>query len=155
MRVLSDLFFDLSIHFISCLFISLIFLLLLLPCTFYFLDVVDNKPAHFRWELGTLAEKNSSTGYWAQRPLHHRGVCRVHPGVLKQAAVPLKTSTTMTSPSVKRSLMRAEDEPIDIQTKSRASCPRELRKVRLKKARQWRNRDQWIWCQGTSWAQSM
>ena len=47
MRVLSDLF-DLSIHFISYLFISLIFLLFLLPYTFYFLDVVDNKPAHFR-----------------------------------------------------------------------------------------------------------
>ena len=39
MRVLSDLF-DLSIHFISYLFIS-IFLHLLLPYTFYFLDVVD------------------------------------------------------------------------------------------------------------------
>ena len=36
-------------------------------------------------------------------------------------------------------------------TESRASRPRELRKARLKKDRQWRNRDQWIWCQGTSW----
>ena len=43
MRTVSDLF-DLSIHFISYLFISFIFLL---PYT-YFLDVVDNKPAHFR-----------------------------------------------------------------------------------------------------------
>ena len=47
MRTLSDLF-DLSFRFISYLFISLIFLLFLLPYTFYFLDVVDNKPAHFR-----------------------------------------------------------------------------------------------------------
>ena len=40
MRVLSDLF-DFSIHFISYLFISLIFLLFLLPYTFYFLDVYE------------------------------------------------------------------------------------------------------------------
>ena len=47
MRVLSDLF-DLSIHFISYLFISLIFLLFPLPFAFYFLDVVDYNHAHFR-----------------------------------------------------------------------------------------------------------
>ena len=47
MSTLSDLF-DLSFHFISYLFMSLIFLLLL-PYTFYFLDLVDNKPAE---ELG-------------------------------------------------------------------------------------------------------
>ena len=35
---------------------------------------------------------------------------------------------------------------------SRVSCPTELRKLRLKKVRQWRNRDRWIWCQGISWA---
>ena len=51
MRVLSAVpdLFDTSIHFITYLFISLIFLLFLLLYTFYFLDVVDNKPAHFRW----------------------------------------------------------------------------------------------------------
>ena len=37
------------------------------------------------------------------------------------------------------------------QTESRVSCPRWLRKVLLKHGRQWRNRDQWICCQGTSW----
>ena len=47
MRTLSDLF-DLSIHLISYLFISLIFLLLLLLYTFYFLGVVDYNHAHFR-----------------------------------------------------------------------------------------------------------
>ena len=47
MRVLSDLF-DLSIYFISYLFISLIFLHFLLPYTFYFLDVADYNHAHFR-----------------------------------------------------------------------------------------------------------
>ena len=42
---------------------------------------------------------------------------------------------------------------IFFQTERRVSCPRELRKARLKKVRQWRNRDRWSWCQGTSWAQ--
>ena len=41
--------FDFSIHFISFLIISLIFLLFLLPDTFNFLNVVDYFPAHFRW----------------------------------------------------------------------------------------------------------
>ena len=36
------------------------------------------------------------------------------------------------------------------QRESRVSCPKKLRKVLLKKVRQWRNRDQRIWCQGTS-----
>ena len=48
MRTVSDLF-DFSFHYISFLFIFLILLLFLLPYTFYFLNVVDNKPAHFRW----------------------------------------------------------------------------------------------------------
>ena len=45
--VASDLF-DFSFHFISYFFTCLIFLLFLLPYTFHFLDVVDNKPAHYR-----------------------------------------------------------------------------------------------------------
>ena len=57
-RTVSDLF-DLSIHFISFLFISLIYLHFLLLSTFYFLKVVDNKPAHYRWG-GSLAKKNST-----------------------------------------------------------------------------------------------
>ena len=56
LSVSSDLF-DLSIHLISYLFISLIFLLFLLPYTLYFLDVVDNKPAHFRWGAGPPGQK--------------------------------------------------------------------------------------------------
>ena len=55
LSVSSDLF-DLSFHFISYLFNSL------LPYTFYFPDVVDNKSAHFAAELRPLAKKNSSTG---------------------------------------------------------------------------------------------
>ena len=49
-----------SLHLLS-LHLSLLFLLFLLPYTFYFLDVVDNKPAHFRWGAGPLVKKNSST----------------------------------------------------------------------------------------------
>ena len=56
MRVLSDVF-DFSSLFISYLFISLLFLLFLLPCTFYFLDVVDHNHAHFRWGAGSPGQK--------------------------------------------------------------------------------------------------
>ena len=34
--------------------------------------------------------------------------------------------------------------------KKLVSCPRELRQVLVEKVRQWRNQDQWIWCQGTT-----
>ena len=63
MRVLSvssDLF-DLSIHFISCLFISLIFLLFLLLSTFYLLMSWITSPRTSAEELGPLAKNNSST----------------------------------------------------------------------------------------------
>ena len=50
-RTLSDLF-DLSMHFISYLFISLFFLLFLHLETFCFLNVVDIKSAHFRLGAG-------------------------------------------------------------------------------------------------------
>ena len=43
---------------------------------------------------------------------------------------------------------------IFFRTESRVPCPRELRKARPKKVQQWRNRDRWMWCQGTSWSQS-
>ena len=39
------------------------------------------------------------------------------------------------------------------QTEGRVSKPRVLRRARLKKVRQWRNRDRCNWCQGTSSAQ--
>ena len=56
MRVLSDLLDSSLIHFISYLFISLIFLLLLLAYTFYFLYVVDHKPAQY-WRAGPPGQK--------------------------------------------------------------------------------------------------
>ena len=48
-----------------------------------------------------------------------------NPGVLERATVSLMTSTTMTSPSVRRSFMRAEDEPITLNKKAcRPVCRR-------------------------------
>ena len=55
--------FDFSIHFISFLIISLIFLLFLLPDTFNFLNVADKYLRTSAEGLGTLAENKSSTGY--------------------------------------------------------------------------------------------
>ena len=49
-----------------------------------------------------------------QRPLHHRGLCRIYPGVLGRAAVPHR-----------RSLMRAEDEPITLKKGCRPVCRRQ------------------------------
>ena len=83
MRTLSDLF-DLSIHFIS-FFIALIFLL---PYSFLFLDVVDYNHAHRRWGAGSPGLSELLHRLWAQRPLHHRGFCWIHPGVFQRAAVP-------------------------------------------------------------------
>ena len=116
---LSDLF-DLSIHFMSYLFISLIFLLFLLPYTFYFLDVVDNKPAPLPLRSWPLGQKELFHRLWGQRPLHHGGFMSSTPRSPWPSNGSLKTSTTMTSPSVRRSLMRAEDEPITLKKKA---CP--------------------------------
>ena len=96
--------FDLSIYLTSYLFISFIFLHFLLLLTFYFLDVVDYNHAHFRWGAGYPGQEELLHRVWAQRPLHHGSFPWPSNGVLK-------TSTTMTSPSVRRSSMRAEDEP--------------------------------------------
>ena len=85
--VASDLF-DFSIHFLSFFIISLITLLFLLPDTFSFHDVVDKYPAHFRWGPSHPGRERSSHRLWAQRRLHCRGLCRIHPGVLERAAVP-------------------------------------------------------------------
>ena len=79
--------FDTSIHFFSFL-ISLITLLFLLPDTFNFHDVEDKYPAYFRWGPWHLGRERASHWLWAQRPLHHRGICRIHPGVLGRATVP-------------------------------------------------------------------
>ena len=58
-----------------------IFLHFLLPFTFLFLDVADYNHAHCRWGAGFPGQQELLHRLWAQRPLHHRGLCRVHPGV--------------------------------------------------------------------------
>ena len=60
--VASDLF-DLSLHFLSILFISLVTLLFPLPDNFNFHDVLINTLRTSAEDFGTLAENNSSTGY--------------------------------------------------------------------------------------------
>ena len=95
---------------------------------------VDEYPAYFRWGPWHPNWEWLHHRLWAQRPLHHRGLCRIHPGVLGRAAVPLMTSTSMTSPSVRRSFMRAEHEPITLKKKARRPvCRRQSVKIRTVK----------------------
>ena len=109
--------FDTSVHF-SFIIISLIFLLFLLPDTFYFLNVADKYPEYFRWGLWHPGRERFLHRLCAQRPLHHRGLCRIHPGIFRRAADPW-------APSVRRSLMRAEDEPITLKKACRLVCRRQ------------------------------
>ena len=90
MRTVSVAFdlFDFSIYFISVLFISPITLLFLLPDTFNFFGVVDKYPAYSCWGPWLSRRERFLHRLWEQRPLHHKGVCRVHPGVLWRALVP-------------------------------------------------------------------
>ena len=85
--VASDLF-DFSLHFISFLIISLITSLFLLPDIFNFPNVVDKYPAYFRWGPWHPGRERFLHKLRAQRPLHYRGLCRIHPGVLRRAADP-------------------------------------------------------------------
>ena len=80
---------DISIHFISFLTFSPIVLSFLLTINFIFDDVVDKFPVHTRWwGPWHSGRERASHRLWAQRPLHHGGFCRIHPGVLGRAAVP-------------------------------------------------------------------
>ena len=88
MRTLSGSLFDFSIYLTFLLFISFIFLHFLLPFTFLFLDVVDCNHAHCRWGAGSPGLQELLHRLWAQRPLHHSFLCRVHPGVRDRATVP-------------------------------------------------------------------
>ena len=123
MRTLSDLFFDLSIHFISYLFTTLIFLLFLLPYTFYFLDVVDYNHPRFRWGAGSTRTIWTPPQVMSPTTTSSRRLMSSTPTWPSNGS--LKTSTTMTWPSVRRSLMRAEDEPITLKkTACRPVCRR-------------------------------
>ena len=70
------------------LIISLITLLFLMPDIFNFLNVVDKYPAYFRWGPWHPGREWLLHRSWAQRPLHHGGLCRIHPGVPRRATVP-------------------------------------------------------------------
>ena len=76
-------------------------------------------------ELGPPGQKELLHRLRAQRPLHHGGLLSSTPRSLWPSNGSLKTSTTMTSPSVRRSLMRVEDEPITLKKKAcRPVCRR-------------------------------
>ena len=76
-------------------------------------------------DFGTLAENNSSTGYEPND--HFTSEAYVEYTQSPQASSSsLMTSTTMTSPSVRRSFMRAEEEPIILKKKAcRPVCRRQ------------------------------
>ena len=82
--VVPDLF-DISIHFF---FISPITLLFLLLDAFNFHEVVDKYPAYSCLGPWLSGRERASHRLWAQRPLPHRGLCRIHPGVFGRATVP-------------------------------------------------------------------
>ena len=64
-------------------------------------------------DLGTLAENNSSTGYEPNDHFTTEAYVEYTQESLGDSRS-LMTSTTMTSPPVRRSFMRAEDEPITL-----------------------------------------
>ena len=71
------------------LFISFIFLLFLLPYTFYFLDVVDKFPAYFRWGLWhPPPQRTRPPQVMSPTTTSSQRLCRIHPWVLGRATVP-------------------------------------------------------------------
>ena len=85
--VASDLF-DLSTHFLSFFIIFPITLLFLLPDVFNFHDVVDKYTAYSCWGPWHSGRERTSHRLWAQRPLHQRGLCGIHPGVSGEQQYP-------------------------------------------------------------------
>ena len=128
MRTVSVVFdlFDFSIHFISFLIISLIFLLFLLPDTFNSSMSWINTLRISAEDLDTLAENELPTVYEPNDHFITEASVEYTQEVFGRAAVPLNIPTTMTSPSARRSLMRAEDEPITLKKKAcRLVCRRQ------------------------------
>ena len=115
--VASDLF-DFSIHFISFLINSLITLLFLLPDAFNFQWCRGEVPCVLLlrtlapWPRTSLPQVMSPTTTSSQRLMSNT------PRSPRASCGSLMTSTTMTSPSARRSLMRAEDEPITLKKKA-------------------------------------
>ena len=123
LSVASDLF-DTSVH-LSFLNISLITLFFILPNNFNFHDVVDIPCA---LPLRTLAPLPSTTLSQVMIPTttsSQRFMSNTPRSPPASSGSPM-TSTTMTSPSARRSLTRAEDEPITLKKKAcRPVCRRQ------------------------------
>ena len=115
--VASDLF-DFSLHLISFLIISLITLLFLLPDIFNLMSWINSLRTSAE-DLGTLAENEPPTGYMSPTTTSLQRLMSNIPRSPWASSGSLMTSTTMTSPSVRRSLVRAEDEPITQKKKAR------------------------------------
>ena len=123
--VASDLF-DLSIHFLSFFIISPITLLFLLLDIFNFRDVVENTLRTPAEDLGTLAENEPPTSYMSPTTTSSQRLMSNTPRSPRASNGSLMTSTTMTSPSARRSSTRAEDEPITLKKKAcRPVCRRQ------------------------------
>ena len=114
--------FDLFVYFTSHLF-HILHPPALLAAFHLLLRWCRDNHAHVRRGVGSRGQDKLLHRSWTQRLLYHGGLCRVHPGVHDWATVPdfdndditigqSLLDATMTSPSVSRSLMRAEDEPI-------------------------------------------
>ena len=116
---------------------SLIILSFLLATNIIFHDVVDKFPVHSsaNEDLGTLAEYDLLTGY---EPNDYHISEAAEPYI--EESSPRMTSSTMTSPSPRRSLhhcsprsekmMRGVDEPITLKTTSQSSSVSHDRTVR-------------------------
>ena len=121
---LSDCF-DISIHFFFLISVSLITLFFLLPANFIFHNVEDKLLCKSDEDLGTLAENEPPTGYEPNDHFSTEAYVEYTQESTGEQRSPNETSTTMTSPSVRRSLMRAEDEPITLKKKAcRPVCRR-------------------------------
>ena len=93
------------------------FLHFLLPYTFYFLDVVD-QPRALPLRSWVTWTKRAPPQVMSPTTTSLRRLMSSSPRSPWPSNGSLKTSTTMTSPSVRRSSMRAEDEPITLKKKA-------------------------------------
>ena len=116
MRMLSDPRFDLSISFTFLLFISLASWTsyCLSPSSSLLWTITTRTAAE---DLGTLAENEPPTGYESNDHIITEAYVEFTQESVTEQRFP-ETSTTMTSSSVRRSSMRAEDEPITLKEKA-------------------------------------
>ena len=148
MRTLSGSLSDLSIYLTFLLFIPSIFLHFPLPFTFLFLDVVDYNHAHGRWGAGSpgqeellhtlrIASWKNKRAAWlhssaqVSREWKHsclQRLCDESPTTTSSQRLMSSSPRSpwpTNGPSVRRSSMRAEDEPITLKEKAcRPVCRR-------------------------------